>query len=81
VGLIIGGFTFTWGKINQRLDDHISLVTRWQREISEWQKQHHDDANARLVVVQKMERMFERQLEINDTLKENLKRVNVKLWP
>lgn len=81
IALNLAGFGVTWGKMTQRLDDHIKLVSDWQKEIRNWQVDHAENAKARAETVLKLTAMFERQLEINENLKENIRILRAKVWP
>ena len=81
VAILIIGFAVGWGKLTGRLDDHIETVREWQLEMREWQKQHVVDAKERSALVTSISGLLERQKLMNEYVKENLDRVNGKLWP
>ena len=81
VVVLIIGFAFGWGKLTQRLDEHIKTMGKWQEEIADWQRRHAQDAKERASLVVDIGNLLERQQVMNEYINENLKRINGKLWP
>lgn len=77
----VGCFAFVYGKLTQRLDDHITLVSRWQEQISSWQRTHVEDSKKQAELVARMERLQERQQVITEFMQKNLEKINANLWP
>jgi hypothetical protein len=81
VGLLLIGFSVAWGKLGQRLEDHITLVSRWQQDIADWQREHAKAAAERHRLVISLGELAAAQKEMNKHVVKHMDRVDAKLWP
>jgi len=81
VFLLVSGFSIAWGRLSQRLEDHIALVSKWQQDISEWQREHAKSAAERHRLVMTLGELAAAQKEMNKHVVKHMDRVDAKLWP